>query len=86
MNHFRYSTSSVMHEFAKSFIVRKFFGTRLFSLKTNPPMQKSNLKRNIKYVFLAASISAPLAYYQTLDSYEKRQVDVTLSGIGRFFR
>ncbi|GFX67245.1 uncharacterized aarF domain-containing protein kinase 5 [Trichonephila clavipes] len=29
---------------------------------------------------------SPFLYYETLNSYQKRQVDVTISGIGRFFR
>ncbi|GIX96623.1 uncharacterized aarF domain-containing protein kinase 5 [Caerostris extrusa] len=50
------------------------------------PKRKGVWKRNLKFTIFGTVIISPFIYYQCLDSYTKRQVDVTISGIGRFFR
>lgn len=50
---------------------------------------KGNFKTiltSLKYITLGSFTIGPVFYYQTLSSYEKRQVDVTISGFGRFLR
>lgn len=43
-------------------------------------------KKNLKFFAIGSFTIGPVLYYQTLDSAQKRQVNVTVSGIGRFFR
>lgn len=43
-------------------------------------------KRKVKYTVLGALVIGPIAYYQSLNSFDKRQVRITIAGIGRFFR
>lgn len=45
-----------------------------------------NALKTLKYVALAGFTAGPIFYYQTLDSYDKRQVDVNVSAFGRFLR
>ncbi|GFS90385.1 uncharacterized aarF domain-containing protein kinase 5 [Nephila pilipes] len=68
----------------------KFMQQFLFSKANHSVASKSKTRggwnRKFKYLFFGTLTVSPFLYYETLDSYQKRQVDVTISGIGRFFR
>ncbi|KAG8191476.1 hypothetical protein JTE90_020725 [Oedothorax gibbosus] len=64
----------------------KFAKHFLSSQATKEVRRKVQWKNNLKYILIGSFTVGPVLYYQTLDSFQKRQVDVTLSGIGRFFR
>ncbi|XP_054714383.1 uncharacterized aarF domain-containing protein kinase 5-like isoform X2 [Uloborus diversus] len=67
-------------------LVWKHFGNRSFHLGRKTNNSRRIVYRSVKYAVLGSVTIGPFVCYQLLDSYRKRQVDVTLSGIVRFFR
>lgn len=62
------------------------FSSNSNQTKSSPKGTVRTIFTSLKYIALGSFTIGPIYYYQSLASFEKRQVDVTLSGFGRFCR